>query len=168
MDGGSAGNPFSLNHTCQHWANCRAIGTLRLCRRPLASSRTTPGGRKCQWAWSPHRPQELWVWVPSGSGHTAHGPLHALSPAAAEAGRPTPGPGAQPGLLPPVEMAGGRPGEVLSRPSCSLLGPPPVHVGFTLFLGSPALPAPPSHCPALPASFPGNLSKAKSIPAVSR
>lgn len=164
MDSGSAENPFNLNHACQRWASCRAIWTPHLCRRPLASSRTTPaGGRRCQWAWSPRCPRGLWVWAPAGPKHTAHSPLRALSPAAAEAGRPTPGPDAQPGLLPPVETTGGRPGEAPSQ-SCSLTGP----LQFVLVSpSSRGSPSPASHCPALPASFPGNLSKAKSLPAVS-
>lgn len=164
MDSGFAENPFNLNHACQHWVNCRAIWTPHLCRRPLASSRMTPaGGRRCWWAWSPRRPRGLWVWAPAGPRHTAHSPLRAFSPAVAEAGRPTPGPDAQPGLLPPVETTGGRPAEAPPRPA-------PSRACLQLVLVSPSsrgFPIPANHCPALPASFPGNLSKAKSLSAVS-
>lgn len=76
-------------------------------------------GRRCWWAWSPRRPRGLCVWAPAGPRHTAHSPLRAFSPAEAEAGRPTPGPDAQPGLLPPVETTGGRPGEAPPRPAPS-------------------------------------------------
>lgn len=46
----------------------------------------------------------------------------------------------------------------------------PLPACLQLLLVSPSSRGPPipaNHCPALPASFPGNLSKAKSLPAVS-
>ena len=153
MDSGSAENPFSLKHACQHWVNCRAIWTPHLCRRPLGGGAGGPGahdalgGSACG-----HLPAP-------GTRPTAH---YVLSPQLRQ--RQAARLRAQTLSRAYFHRWGRQVGALEKPPRPAPPGLPPAPAGVTLLPGPPI---PANHCPALPASFPGNLSKAKSLPAVS-